>query len=29
VYFDNLTLSIEGVVPTKTTTWASVKKLYR
>jgi hypothetical protein len=29
VYFDNLTLSIEGAVPTHTSTWASVKKLYR
>jgi hypothetical protein len=29
VYFDNLTLSIEGAVPTHTTTWSSVKKLYR
>jgi hypothetical protein len=29
VYFDNLTLSIDGVVPTRTSTWASVKKLYR
>jgi hypothetical protein len=29
VYFDNLTLSIEGAVPTHTSSWAAVKKLYR
>ena len=29
VYFDNLTLSIVGAVPTHTSSWASVKKLYR
>ncbi len=29
VYFDNLTLTIEGAVPTRTSTWAAVKKLYR
>lgn len=29
VYFDNLTLSIEGATPTRGATWASVKKLYR
>ncbi len=29
VYFDDLTLTIEGAVPTRTTTWGAVKKLYR
>ena len=29
VYFDNLTLSIEGAVPTHPTSWTAVKKLYR
>ena len=29
VYFDNLTLSIEGAVPARNSSWAAVKKLYR
>ena len=29
VYFDDLTLSIDGAVPTRTTSWGAVKKLYR
>lgn len=29
VYFDSLTLSIEGAVPTHPTSWTAVKKLYR
>lgn len=29
VYFDDLTLTIEGAVPTRTTTWGAVKKLFR
>lgn len=29
VYFDNLTLSIDGAVPTRASSWAAVKKLYR
>jgi len=29
VYFDSLTLSVEGAVPTHSSSWAAVKKLYR
>lgn len=29
VYFDDLTLSIEGATPSRTTTWGAIKKLYR